>query len=47
MKASVINHARGYADPERIRRHKAIIRQRRADGTTWVATGITRGREAA
>ncbi len=40
-------HARGYADPERIRRHKAIIRQRRADGTTWVATGITRGREAA
>ncbi len=42
-----LDHARGYADPERIRRHKAIIRQRRADGTTWVATGITRGREAA
>jgi len=42
-----LDHARGYADPERIRRHKAIIRQRRADGTSWVAQGIAKTAEAA
>ena len=42
-----LDHARGYADPERIRRHKAIIRQRRADGTTWVKSGIVKPAEAA
>ncbi len=36
-----LDHPRGYANPDLIRRHKQIIRQRRADGTSWIASGIT------
>jgi glycosyltransferase involved in cell wall biosynthesis len=35
-----LDHPRGYADPERIRRHKAMIRAIRADGRSWTPDGI-------
>ncbi len=38
-----LDHPRGYADPEKIRRHKALIRDRRRSGTFWAADGIVKG----
>lgn len=35
-----LDHSRGYADPEKIRRHKALIRDRRRSGESWAAEGI-------
>jgi glycosyltransferase involved in cell wall biosynthesis len=38
-----LDHPRGYADPEKIRRHKALIRDRRRSGAFWAADGIVKG----
>jgi len=35
-----LDHPRGYADPERIRQHKAAIRAIRTDGRSWTPDGI-------
>lgn len=37
-----LDHPRGYADPELIRRHKAHIRAVRAEGTAWSEAGIVK-----
>lgn len=42
-----LEHARGYADPERIKRHRLKIRERRRSGQYWVEQGIRKGPEAA
>jgi glycosyltransferase involved in cell wall biosynthesis len=41
-----LDHPRGYADPERIRRHKAKIKAIRAEGRFWTPDGIEK-RDAA
>ena len=38
-----LEHARGYADPERIKRHRQKIRERRRSGQYWVEQGIRKG----
>ena len=38
-----LDHPRGYADPERIRRHKAMIREARQSVRSWTADGIVKG----
>jgi glycosyltransferase involved in cell wall biosynthesis len=38
-----LDHPRGYADPEKIRRHKALIRDRRRSGLFWAEDGIVKG----
>jgi glycosyltransferase involved in cell wall biosynthesis len=35
-----LDHPRGYADPEKMRRHKALIRLARKSGVSWTADGI-------
>ncbi|PTN03343.1 glycosyl transferase family 2 [Rhodovulum imhoffii] len=35
-----LDHPRGYADPERKKRHKALIRAARRSGESWTAHGI-------
>jgi glycosyltransferase involved in cell wall biosynthesis len=35
-----LDHPRGYADPEKMRRHKDMIRQARASGKSWTDNGI-------
>ncbi len=35
-----LDHPRGYADPEKIRRHKASIREVRRSGRSWTPDGI-------
>lgn len=42
-----LDHPRGYADPERIRRQKAMVRAARASGKTWTEDGIVKGRRDA
>lgn len=37
-----LDHARGYADPEKIRANKAKIRAVRRSGATWAADGIVK-----
>lgn len=38
-----LDHPRGYADPERIARQKAMVRSARASGKTWTEDGIVKG----
>jgi glycosyltransferase involved in cell wall biosynthesis len=38
-----LDHPRGYADPEKIRRHKAIIRAARTSGVAWTEHGLVKG----
>lgn len=41
-----LDHPRGYADPEKISRHKALIRQARRSRHAWTPDGIEKRREA-
>jgi glycosyltransferase involved in cell wall biosynthesis len=42
-----LDHQRGYLDPERVRHHRARIRDVRAGGITWTEHGIAKGARAA
>lgn len=37
------DHPRGYKDPEKVRRHKEMIREVRDSGRSWTEHGITKG----
>ncbi|SEW45130.1 Glycosyl transferase family 2 [Cognatiyoonia koreensis] len=37
------DHPRGYKDPEKIKRHKALIQGVRTSGRTWTENGIVKG----
>lgn len=41
-----LDHPRAYADPEKMRRHKAMIRQARRSGISWTAAGIEKRKAA-
>lgn len=42
-----LDHPRGYADPARIRAHKAMIRKARKARATWTPDGIVKGSRGA
>ncbi len=37
-----LDHPRGYADPEKMRRHKAMIKAARKSGLKWTPSGLVR-----
>ena len=42
-----LDHPRGYADPQKIKRHKQKIRERRRSRQYWVEDGISKGPQPA
>ncbi len=38
-----LDHPRGYRDVEKVKRHKAIIKELRKSGRSWTETGIRKG----
>ena len=38
-----LDHPRGYRDPEKVKRHKALIKEVRSSGRSWTENGIIKG----
>ncbi|SHH23848.1 Glycosyltransferase, GT2 family [Cognatiyoonia sediminum] len=38
-----LDHPRGYRDPEKVKRHKAMIKEVRTSGRSWTEDGIIKG----